>query len=185
MELFFLITFGIGAVYLLLMIFGGVGEALDFDLAGLFGGAAESLDGGLDLDGGNEGLGCNVIAGFLTAFGAIGLAGTVADLNIYLVLALAVIFGYAVGRLISRFIHFVYTQQSDTVASQDTLIGKLARVTISVPAGKVGEAIVEDGPVTKYPIREVNETPLKRGDMVMIVSMDGTTLNVKKKRAED
>ncbi len=180
MTLFFAAAFAVGALYLLLMVVGGLGDALDLDIN--LGGGAEVLSG-TDGVGEATGIGCNVIAGFLVAFGAIGLAGSLAEWNTAVVLVAAVVFGYIVGRLIARFIRFIYAQQSDPVASSQTLVGQMARVTINSPADKLGEAIVEDGQVVKYAVREVSGAALARGDSVQIVSIDGRILNVKKKHS--
>lgn len=175
MEVFFAIILGIGALYLLLLIFTGAGDALDLDF---------NLGDGTDSLGEAAGISLNVIASFMVAFGAVGLSGTLAGWNPILILALATVIGYIIARILSRFIRFIYAQQSDTVESSQRLVGMMARITINSPAGKTGEAIIEgDQHITKYAVREVNNAPLQRGDRVQIMSLDGRLLNVKKKHA--
>jgi membrane protein implicated in regulation of membrane protease activity len=174
METFFIIILGLGALYLLLMIFSGLGDSLDINI---------NTDlSGTDSLGEATGIGLNVIASFMVAFGAIGLSGTLAGWHIGVSLVTATIIGYFVARLLSRFIRFIYAQQSDTIESSQRLVGMMARVTINSPAGKTGEAIIEgDQHITKYAVREINNAPLERGDRVQVVSLDGRMLSVKKK----
>jgi membrane-bound ClpP family serine protease len=179
MTLLFLAAFGLGAVYLLLMMFSGLGDALDIDSIG------GELFGGTDGAGEAAGIGCNVIAGFLVAFGAIGLAGSIAEWNIWLVLVMALVFGAVVGRMISKFIRFIYAQQSDSVGSLQSIIGTMARVTINSGAGQVGEAMIEHDGFRKIAIKEVSDSPLVRGDVVQIISQNRHVYNVKKKHHTD
>lgn len=173
MTLVFVIAFGLGAIYLLLMLLGGIGAVFDFDF---------NFGEGTDSTGEFLGIGGNVIASFLVGFGAVGLAGSLAEWNPLIVLAVAIFFGYVIGRIIAHLIGFFYAQQSDTVASSEVLVGLMAQVTINSPAGKIGEAIVENDGRRKFPIREVANMPLQRGDHVQIIAIDGHILNVKKKR---
>lgn len=170
-----------GLLYLLMMIFGGLGEALDFGVDG----AMESI--GLDSifgisDGGGEatGLGCSVIAAFLAGFGAVGLTGTVSGWSLLPMLLLAFAFGWLLARGVAVVMKYVYAQESTDVYSIDSMIGKTARVTIDSAAGKTGEVIIEDGQILKYPVQEVDGEALKRGDMVLIVDVNGRFLRVKK-----
>ena len=179
MEIFFTIIFGLGALYLLLMIFSGLGDALDINLN--FGDTDLS---GTDSLGEATGIGLNVIASFMVAFGAIGLSGSLAGWHLGVILVVATSVGYIVARLLSRFIRFIYAQQSDTIESSQRLVGMMARVTINSPAGKTGEAIIEgDQHITKYAVREVDNLPLSRGDRVQVISLTGRLLNVKKKHS--
>jgi membrane protein implicated in regulation of membrane protease activity len=175
MEIFFAVIFGLGALYLLLIIFTGFGDALDFDIGGGDLSGTDSL-------GEATGISLNVIASFMVAFGAIGLSGSLAGWHLGVILVLATVIGYIVARLLSRFIRFIYAQQSDTVESSQRLVGMMARITINTSAGKTGEAIIEgDQHITKYAVREINDSPLERGDRVQVVSLNGRLLNVKKK----
>ncbi len=182
MELLFLAIMVAGLAYLLLMIFGSAGEVFDFD------GVLESLGidalFGMDVgpEGDASGIGCGVIAAFLTGFGAVGLTGSVSDWNPFLMLAGAVVFGWVLGQIMLRVLRFVYAQQSSAVFNNEDLIGSSARVTINSGAGKTGEAMVELGEIRKYPIKEVNDAALQRGDVVEIININGRFLEVKKKR---
>jgi membrane-bound ClpP family serine protease len=47
-------------------------------------------------------------------------------------------------------------------------------------SGKVGEAMIEAEQVLKFPIKEVNDAPLQRGDVVQVVDVRGGYLFVEK-----
>ena len=171
-----------GLLYLLLMIFGSALELGDMD--GLMESTGMDSVFGLDTPAAGEisGLGCSVIAAFLAGFGAVGLAGTLAGWSLVVSLIGAVLIGLVFGRVVVQALLFVYRQQTESVGSIDRLIGESARVTIDSAPGKTGEAIIESGEITKYPIREINDAELRRGDTVEIVNVQGRVLQVKKKR---
>lgn len=184
MEWIFLSIMLVGLLYLLVMIFGGTLNMLDLEVDGLL--AQIGLDAvfGLDTDGGSDatGLGCGVIAAFLAGFGAVGLTGTAGGWNPLALLLGAVLFGWLLARAVTGLLRFVLAQQSTDVFHNETLIGLTGRVTIASAAGKVGEAMVEQGEIRKYPIREINGAALHRNDIVEIVGISGRFLQVKKKR---
>lgn len=184
MEIIFGIIMLVGLAYLLLMIAGGGGESLDLGMDGVL--ESSPLGGlfGLESPDAGEagGLGCGVIAAFLAGFGAVGLTGTLAGWNALVILGAALAFGLVLGRLVIGLLRFVIAQQGTRVFSSDDLIGLSGRVTIDSPAGKTGEVILEGEQVLKYPVKEVNDAPLKRGDIVEVVDIDGRFLRVKKKR---
>ena len=158
-----------GITYMVLSLF--IGDALDF------------LDG-LELDfallGEGYHLGCAALAVFLATFGTVGwlsaLSGSAWWINVLAGLA----FGFLMARLAASGLGYVKAQEATDVASLDRLIGQMARATISTPAGKTGEAMIEQGSVMKFPVREMNNAPLQRGDMLEIVEVRGNQLVVKK-----
>lgn len=171
MELIFAALMIAGLAYLLLMIIG-LGDIVDIDVDGIgdvFGGDA-------------TGFGCGVIAAFLAAFGATGLTGMALGLSIPLIIVLALIVGYALGRIVLLVLKYVYAQQSGEVEPLERLIGTSARVTLDAETGSTGEILVESDEVARYPVREINNAELKRGDIVEIVDVQGRYLRVKKKR---
>jgi membrane protein implicated in regulation of membrane protease activity len=123
-----------------------------------------------------------VAAAFASAFGAVGLLGTLSGWAMLTTLAFALIFGLVIGRGVLSVLRFVMRQQSTSVAHVDGLIGSSARVTIETPEGAISEAMVEGEYVQKYAIKEINGAPLHRGDLVEVVDADGSVLFVKKKR---
>ncbi|MBZ0298004.1 MAG: YqiJ family protein [Anaerolineae bacterium] len=186
MELLFLGIMLTGLLYLLLMIFSGIGEVADFGIDGALESTGLDAVFGLDLDAGDtgevSGLGCSVIAAFLAGFGVVGLVGSLLHWSLLLIILCAVAFGLLVGRLVVRILRFVYSQQSTEVYSAQDLVGSSGRVTINSGAGQTGEVLIESGQILKYPIKEVSGAELKRGDTVEVVAVQGRFLHVKKKR---
>ncbi len=198
----------VGLLYLLSVIFGGVGEIFDFGLDGaldnaglgwLFGieGAMDALNGADDpgsiidaLDGADDvatsasadvqGVGCMTIASFMAVFGSIGLAGVLSGRSLWLILLVGAVISYAVARLVTELLKYIYRQQDNTAYSKQDLVGKTARATINSAEGKTGEVMVELGGLLKFPVREVNRAALSRGDEVLIVGIDGRYLQVQK-----
>lgn len=123
-----------------------------------------------------------VAAAFASAFGAVGLLGTLSGWALITTLAFALVFGFVIGRVVLLVLRFVMRQQSTSVSRVDGLIGSSARVTIEAPAGAISEAMVEGQYVQKYAIKEINSAALHRGDVVEVVDTDGSVLFVKKKR---
>lgn len=131
-----------------------------------------------DTDGGFTGL---LVAAFLAVFGVIGLLGTLSGWNLIMTLVAAAAIGLLMGRLIMAILCFVMRQQTAPIVAED-LIGTSARVTIDTPAGKTGEAMVEEPHVSKFAIRETSGAELKRGDQVEVVDVNNGVLYVKRKR---
>ncbi|MEQ8674020.1 MAG: hypothetical protein RLP44_24735 [Aggregatilineales bacterium] len=183
MEIIFGGIMLVGVLYLLLMIFGGIGDAFDFGVDG----ALESvgLDGVFGLGGADvgdaSGLGCSVLAAFLAGFGAMGLTGVSAGWSLPIMIALALVVGWGMARVVVVVMRYVLAQQSTEIYTIESTIGKSARVTIDSPAGKTGEVMIEDAHVMKYPVQEIDGRALKRGDLVEVVDISGRFLRVKKK----
>ena len=184
MELLFSGIMVLGLLYLLLMIFSGLGHVADFGIEGALEGTGIDMLLGLDTAEAGEvsGLGCSVIAAFLAGFGAVGLVGTLLNWSLLLIVLSAAAFGLLVGRMVVRILRFVYNQQSTDVTSVEELVGSSGRVTINSTAGQTSEVMIESGQILKYPIKEVNGAELKRGDTVEVVAVQGRFLHVKKKR---
>lgn len=160
-----------GLTFLLISIFfGGLGDA-DF--------ADMGLDIGSDVGDGTD-FGCIVIAAFLAGFGSFGLLGTLAEWHVFFTILSALAFGLIFGRTTMAMFRFVLRQEHNELMTSNDLIGKRARVTVNVPPGKVGEALVEADSVMKYPIRHVDEAvELHKGDYVQVIDVVGGRLLVK------
>ena len=174
----------IGLVYLFLMILGGIGSSLDFGVDG----ALESI--GLDsvfgvTSGGGDasGLGCAILSVFFAMFGAVGVAGSLAEWNLAVILLLSTLIGWMIARVTALIMKPLIAEDSTDLFSKQSLLGKTARVTIESPAGKTGEIMVEAGQIYKYPVKEINGEALHRGDMVEILEINGRILKVR--RIED
>ncbi|MCB9451290.1 MAG: NfeD family protein [Anaerolineaceae bacterium] len=183
MELVFggMLVFGIG--YLLLMILGGIGEMTDFGVDGVLDSLGLDALFGFEVGDAAEasGLGCSVIAAFLAGAGAVGLTASLTGWSFLESLLAALVFGFVLARLTVVAMRFLYRQQSESVhfSSRD-LIGQSGRVTIDSAPGTTGEIMLEYGEVTKYPVKEADNQPLHRGDIVEIVGVEGRFLQVRK-----
>ncbi len=186
MEFFFGGIMVVGLIYLLLQIFGGIGDIFDFGVDG----AIESLGldslFGLDFEadtgvGEATGLGCFVISAFLAGFGAVGLTVLNAGFSLPIVVVISLVLGYAVSRLVVAMLMAVLKRQYSDDFSLDDTIGTTATVTIDSAAGTTGEVMLEGaGGRRKYPVKEVESTALRRGDKVEVVAIDGRFLRVRK-----
>lgn len=204
MALFFGIIMAVGLLYLLSVIFGGLGDVFELDgvldnagLGWLFGidGAADALDGvddvgsilnaadGADISDASsdvQGVGCLTISAFMAVFGAIGLVGALNERNLWLILLVGAVVSYAVARVVAEALKYVYRQQGNTSYSTKDLIGKTARATINSQPDSTGEVMIEMGEILRYPVHEVNGAALSRGDEVRIVNVEGRYLKVEK-----
>jgi hypothetical protein len=173
----------VGVLYLLLNImFGGFSDAdlPTHNLHGLF----DFISGGdTAVDG--QGVGCSAIAAFLAGFGSVGLFGTLARWNLLISVIVALVAGLLMGRVVVSVLRFVARQESTAVITSADLVGSIARVTVNTPAGKLGEAMLEDGQRIKYAVKEISNLPLQRGDFVEVVEVKEGRLLVKKKRMEE
>lgn len=180
MEFFFGGLLLIGIAYLLITSLG-LGEML----------GVEAADNALDTVGLSpilglddaSGFGCSVLAAFMAGFGSIGLAGTMAGWSLPVIVLVALGVGYVLGRVVVSGLKFLRAQQSAPFkASMNDLIGKAARITLDAAKNKTGEAMIEEGEVGRYPVKEISGAELKRGDVVEVVDVQGRFLHVKKKR---
>lgn len=184
-----------GVTFLLISIFLGDIADLDADVDVDVGGIDIDVDGALDGLAGDiagdadvaesRNLGCMVIAAFLTGFGAMGLMGSLADWSLFFSVLAGLAFGLIFGRSTAAVLSFVMRQESTDMVTTQSLVGTFARITIDVPAGRVGEAIAEGKSLIKYPVKATSdEVELKKGDYVEIVEVRQGRLYVKKKRSE-
>jgi membrane protein implicated in regulation of membrane protease activity len=156
----------VGVGYLLISIFAG---GLDTDIH--LGGVDSSEIAGI---------GCNVLAAFCAGMGGVGLIGALSGWNILLTLMLSLLAGLLIGRAVQRTLNFVMRGQRSDLLTGDKLIGKQARVTVNIPAGQMGEVMVEEPERMKYPVRHVEDTPLQKGDTVIIEDIQAGRLLVRK-----
>ncbi|MEM6530701.1 MAG: NfeD family protein, partial [Chloroflexota bacterium] len=120
------------------------------------------------------------ISAFMSMFGAIGMVGTLSGRSLWLIVLVGVILSYAMARVVAEVMKYVYRQQGNSDYSISELIGKTATATINSESGKTGEVMIEAGRLIKYPVREINGEPLKRGDSVIVREIDGRYLKVEK-----
>lgn len=183
MTLVFGAIMAIGLLYLFLTILGGLGEFLDFGVDGALDSLGiDTLFGIGDASGAGDasGIGCMVLSVFLAVFGGVGLAGSLAEWDIAVTVLLSLGIGWMLTRVTAAILKPIVTQDSTDVFSKSSLIGKTARVTIESPAGKTGEVMIDAGQTLKYPVKEVNDEALHRGDTVEIIAVEGRFLKVRK-----
>ena len=144
-------------------------DAVHLDLHGDTSAAGEGLH-----------IGCAAVAAFLASFGAMGLVGTLSGVSLIGSLVGATVLGLLIGRLVVAAIAYLKKQESTRVSSEQELIGRVARITINSAAGKVGEAMIEAEQLLKFPVKEINDAALHRGDKVNVVDINGGTLLVEK-----
>ena len=164
----------VGMMYLVISLM--FGELFEFD--GLFDGLELELEF-LENDSGT-GLGCGAIAAFLASFGAAALASSLSGANLFVNMITGLAFGVIMARLVAFVFGYLKRQESTRVTSEESLIGKIARATISVAPGMVGEAMVDAEQKLKYPVREIEGEALQRGDRLEIVEVSGSVLDVRK-----
>ena len=170
----------IGVTYLLISIV--IGGLVDFDLD-----VDADIDGALDGMDATEsearGLGCSVISVFLAGFGAVGLLGSLSGFPLIVSIIAGVIFGGILGRAVTAVLRYVMRQQSNDLMTTRSLIGSMARITVDIPVGQTGEALVEGESLIKYAAKAVNDdVELKKGDYAEIIDVHDGRIFVKKKR---
>lgn len=107
-----------------------------------FGGIFDHFDGGLDHDvdhGGPGFFSTRVISVFVTSFGAFGAIATHYDLGPLAASAIGFASGLALATPIFLFARFLYGQQASSQSLASDLVGQVARVTVAIPAGGVGQ----------------------------------------------
>ncbi|MEO1164537.1 MAG: NfeD family protein, partial [Chloroflexota bacterium] len=127
------------------------------------------------------GISLNVIAAFCVGVGSMGLVASLNDWSVLLTILTSLLFGLLMGRFFQVAFSYVLRQQHSGLIQDDALVGTIARVTVDTPAGKLGEALLEEPERMKYPIRHIDDTPLAKGDEVIVVKVEGGRLHVRKR----
>lgn len=191
---YFLVTFILGE----LLDFGGdaldgledaAGGLLD-GLGGIFEGA-EGAAGGIDVpevgevdlaaDAGPGPFSLRAIAMFLSGFGAGGLVGTGMNLPEAWTLVPAFGFGLVAGVATWQFLRFFFREQATTSIQPADYVGLMGRVTVSIPADRLGLVALEVKLQRKnMPARSADSTPIPAQTHVQVVGIEGGTLVVEK-----
>lgn len=173
----FVAIMAIGVTYLLISIV--LGDLIDSDIDA----EVDSALDGFDSDASEaRGLSCSVISTFLAGFGSVGLLGSLSGFPLILSIIAGIVFGVILGRSLTAVLRYVMRQQSNDLLTIDVLIGSLARITVDIPAGQTGEALVESDTLIKYAAKAVSdEVALKKGDFVEIMDVKNGRIYVKKK----
>lgn len=152
------------------LFFGGIGDA-DFEIGDLDTGDAGSDAFGLSL---------SAIAAFCVGMGAIGTVASLSDWSFIVTMLVSVLFGLILGRVLQWLMRLVVRQEGGAVLQTDDLIGSVARVTVNVPAGRLGEAMIDTPQRMKNAVKNIDGEPLQKGDMVVIIEIDGGRWLVRK-----
>jgi membrane protein implicated in regulation of membrane protease activity len=173
-----LIYIAIGSLgFLLLMgmlvigdVFGG-----DHDLAA-------DHDGALDANGDHGGPGIfsvRIMAAFLTAFGVGGVVGRYYGLTHPAASGVGVVAGVVMAALVYQFARLLYGQQASSEIKMATLVGKYGEVSVTIPAGGVGQVTVSlAGGRADHLARAATGEAVPRGVEVVITGLRGDGLVV-------
>jgi membrane-bound ClpP family serine protease len=143
----------------------------------LFDGVLDFLH--LDADDGTSPLSGKVIAAALTAFGAAGMLATYADWPRTLAALTSGIVALLVGASVWWATGALYRQTASTDVTMASMRGRLAEVTIGIPAGSVGEVLLTAATSTRAMIaRSSDGSAIAPGATVRIVETIGNTVIV-------
>ena len=106
-----------------------------------FGGIFDHFEGGIDHDdhGGPGFFSTRVMSVFVTAFGAFGAIATHYDLDPLPASGIGFAGGLVLATPIFLFARFLFNQQSSSESRSADLVGQIARVTVAIPAGGIGQ----------------------------------------------
>ncbi|MDA2930633.1 hypothetical protein MYX84_11925 [Acidobacteria bacterium AH-259-O06] len=177
----YLIIFAIGFVFLLVTfvlgeLFEGVGEL------------AEHLDIDFDhdFDHGDHGLGPSILSPkilsvFVTVFGGTGYIVTVQfDYSLLGTSLIGIVSGVILASITFGVVSWLYTQQSTTMVSPESLVGKKGTVSIGIPRAGIGQVVlnVVGARVTKSARSEDGEA-IEPNSRVTVVSVEGSGVIVR------
>lgn len=145
----------------------------------VFGEIGDHFDAGLDHDvdqGGPSVLSTRVLSVFVTAFGGLGAVATYYGLGTLASSAVGAIAGLFFGGLIYAFATFLYRQQASSGVRTAELVGRPARVVVSIPSGGVGQVRCQLGEELVDKIaRSRDGAAIADGTAVTIVEVLGDT----------
>jgi hypothetical protein len=164
----FLIIAGVGLTFLVVsLLFGEL-----FDHAGI----------DVGLDGGGHGPGfldTRAISVFITSFGGFGAIGIQMGLGVLASSLLGLGSGVVLGGIVSLFARFLYGQQASSSVSASQLVGRTAQITVSIPAGGIGQISCRIGEERVEKIARTRDgIELKAGTLVRIEEIAGDSVIV-------
>jgi membrane protein implicated in regulation of membrane protease activity len=174
LEIFYLFLLVVGVLYALFSLLAGMDFDLPFDIPGMDGAA----------DAGLAHISPISIAAFITAFGAIGIIATRGlGLDATTSIIYAVVGSILVALVAHAVFYFIFVApQASSAVKQGDLIGLTAEVTAPIPATSVGEiTYVAMGSRQTAQARSTNGEAIPRGATVVVESITGTVLNVRRK----
>ena len=148
----------------------------------LFGELLSDFGLGADGGGGPDGHGfidTRSVAVFVTAFGCFGAIGVGSGLGVVPSALLGLASGLVLGGAVALFARFLLGQQSTSSVSGAQLVGRTAQVTVTIPAGGVGQISCRIGEERVEKIARVRGgTELKNGALVLIEEFTGDSVIV-------
>jgi hypothetical protein len=158
-----------GFLFLLIMLFAGEIFGGDHEFAHV---PSDHVD--TDHGGGPSIFSARIMASFVTAFGVGGVVGRYYRLTHPASSAVGVVSGVALSSIVYQFAKFLYSQQASSEVKMSTLVGQFAEVSVSIPAGGVGQvALTFSGERTEHVARTADGRPLTRGAEVVITGLRG------------
>ncbi len=149
-------------------IFGGDHDAGGHDVAADHGDA-----------GGPSIFSVRVMAAFLTAFGVGGVVARFYDLSHPAASGVGVVAGIVMGAIVYQFARLLYSQQASSEVRMPSLVGRLAEVSVPIPAGGVGQvSLTYGGERSEHIARSADGGTLARGAGVVITGLRGDTVIV-------
>jgi len=173
----FLLIAGAGFLFLVLVFaLNDLFEALGIDFH--FGHA----DADLSADTGVDGIGlldARVLSIFVTALGCFGAIGVQLGLGTGLSTLVGFVGGLLLGAAVYYFGKLLHQQQASSSVSAHDLIGRLAEVTVTIPAGNLGRVICVYGEERVEKLaRSRDEVEIKIGTPVRIEALAGEAVIV-------
>lgn len=162
-------------------------DGLDLDGSNMDFGEADGLD--LDTDMSAAGgyffllgwLRPNLIVLFCTLFGGFGLIFLNSEMPSFLATLLAMIIGVFGVYIINRFLIKALKRESTTVASQNELIGHLGKAALNMQGEQMGSVVyMVNGNTYQSPAKSFEQTPIQKGDDIIIVDIKENLFYVKK-----
>jgi membrane protein implicated in regulation of membrane protease activity len=165
------IFLGVAAVGLVFLVVSLLfGELLDG--FGLHDGGVAGMDGHGFID-------SRAVAVFVTAFGGFGAIGIRSGLGVVPSALLGLAGGFVLGGAVALFARLLLAQQSSSSVSGSQLVGRTAQVTVTIPAGGVGQISCRIGEERVEKIaRTRGGAELKSGDIVLIEEFTGDSVIV-------
>lgn len=158
----------VGLVFLVVsLLFGEL-----FESFGLHDGGGAGVNGHGFID-------SRALAVFITAFGGFGAIGIRSGFGVVPSALLGLASGFVLGGSVALFARFLLAQQSSSSVSGTQLVGRTAQVTVTIPAGGVGQISCRVGEERVEKIaRSRGGAELKSGALVLIEEFTGDSVIV-------
>jgi len=178
LQFLYIIMAGVGAIFLIISIFGGDTDGVDLDV----GDAEFDIS---DAEAGTDSVSLfsiRTMATFLLGFGVAGWLAMRGEHGIVGQIIAGFVTGLVITFLYFLVMKFMYSMQGSSIVSSATMIGKIG--IINIPTTSTGIAqmkITTASGFHEYSCKEKDNTKLKQNDSVKIVSdLGGGTLLVEK-----